>query len=144
MLEVDAPAGPVRAHMPDLSDAHVRKQYAPVVLKAFIRISESWGINVKARCTLLGGIPQQTYYKWARGQVSTLSRDVLERISVILGVHKGLQLFFVDDFARLRWLEAKNEDTPFQGQSPLERMMGGSLMDLYAVRQYVDALRGGR
>jgi len=39
------------------------------------------------------------------------------------------------------WVSRKNTD--FNGQSPLERMLGGDMTDLAYVRQYLDALRGG-
>jgi hypothetical protein len=32
----------------------------------------------------------------------------------------------------------------FNGQSALQRMLGGQVADLYVVRQYLDAQRGGK
>jgi hypothetical protein len=131
---------------PDLSalrDQETRKSYSPAAMKAFVRIAEKWDLSVPERCVLLGDIPKATYYKWARGDVSALSRDVLERIGIVLGIHKGLQLFFAEEGGRLRWFKAPNHDYAFHGKSPLGRMLDGGVMDLYAVRQYIDALRGG-
>ena len=93
---------------------------------------------------MLGDIPRVTYHKWARGEVSALSRDQLERIGLVLGVYKGLQLLFADADGLKRWLKGRNDDYAFKGMSPLERMSQGGMADLNAVRQYVDAMRGGR
>jgi hypothetical protein len=42
-----------------------------------------------------------------------------------------------------RWLKAANTDLPFTGGSPLDRMVQGSIDDLYAVRRYLDGWREG-
>ena len=129
-------------HMTTLQDPETRKTYSPAAFKAFLRIAETWKLSVEERCILLGALPRATYYKWTKGQMGVLSRDVLERIGIVLGIHKGLQLFFADETARMRWFKAKNSDYAFRGASPLGRMLNGGVMDLYAVRQYIDALRG--
>ena len=71
-----------------------------------------------------------------------MSRDQLERISLLLGIHKGLKLLFSDEAAGLRWFKSANRDLPFGGAAPLDRALGGSIDDLYAVRRYIDAWRG--
>jgi len=71
-----------------------------------------------------------------------LSYDQLERISLTLGIYKGLKLLFADDASGPLWLKATNTDLPFGGGSPLERMLRGSIDDLYAVRRYLDGWRG--
>jgi hypothetical protein len=63
-------------------------------------------------------------------------------VSLVLGIYKALRLLFVDGLEALRWLKAGNHDLPFAGRSPLERMLLGSIDDLYAVRRYLDAWRG--
>jgi hypothetical protein len=92
---------------------------------------------------LLGGVPPSTYHKWKGGAVGTLSYDQLERISLVLGIYKALKLLFADDASGVRWLKAANSDLPFAGGSPLDRMLRGSIDDLYAVRRYLDGWREG-
>ncbi len=41
------------------------------------------------------------------------------------------------------WVKRPNTVAPFGGQTPLEHMLGGQVVDLYRVRQYLDAERGG-
>ena len=42
------------------------------------------------------------------------------------------------------WLRRPNSAPLFGGQSALQRMLGGQVADLYVVRQYLDAQRGGK
>jgi len=76
----------------------------------------------------------------------TLSYDQLERISLVLGQkksYKALKLLFADDASAVRWLRPRTRTSPFGGGRPLDRMLRGSIDDLYAVRRYLDGWRGG-
>ena len=42
------------------------------------------------------------------------------------------------------WLRKPNSAPLFGGHSALDRMLGGQVADLYVVRQYLDAQRGGK
>jgi len=125
-----------------LKDVDARKSYSNAAMKAFVRMMDQWQMSIADRCAILGDVPKQTYYKWARGAVGALSRDQLERIGITLGIYKGLQLLFSDEAGRLRWFKSPNEDYAFRGKSPSERLVDGGMTDLYAVRAYIDALRG--
>lgn len=127
-----------------LQDPDERRRMSAPAVRLFLKLADAWGLNVAQRRTLLGEISKQTYYNWQRGIVAALSRDQLERISLLLGVFKGLKLVFVSDENALRWLKSSNNDFEFAGMSPLDRMMNGGINDLYAVRRYVDAWRGVR
>ncbi len=132
-------------YSPDiLKDPETRKAYSNTAMKAFIRMMDAWDMTVSERCAILGDVPRQTYHKWARGDVSKLSRDQLERIGITLGIYKGLVLLFNDEKGRLRWFKSPNHDYAFRGKSPSERMTEGGMTDLYTVRSYVDGLRGAR
>jgi hypothetical protein len=67
---------------------------------------------------------------------------VLERISYVLGIYKALQILLPDATRADAWVRQPNTATPFGGRSALERMLGGNVGDLYAVREYLDAQRG--
>ena len=126
-----------------LSDPETRKAYSNTALKAFARMMDQWDVPVEQRCAILGDVPKTTYHKWVRDGAS-LSRDQLERIGLTLGTYKGLKLLFADEAGQLRWLKSPNEDYAFKGRAPIERMAEGGMLDLYAVREYVDAMRGAR
>ncbi len=111
-------------------------------LRAFFRIAEAWGLGVEEQITLLGSPGRSTYFKWKREGAAALPRDVLERISYILGIYKALQILLPDAAAADAWVRRPNQATPFGGRSALERMLSGNVSDLYLVRQYLDAERG--
>ena len=125
-----------------LRNSAVRKAYSGTAMKTFLRLMDLWQLFIVERCAILGDIPKQTYYKWARGDVGSLSRDQLERIGITLGIQKGLKLLFSDDAGGLRWFKSVNADYAFKGISPVERITQGGMTDLYAVRRYLDAMRG--
>jgi Protein of unknown function (DUF2384) len=125
-----------------LRDPKTRESLSGSAVRLFLKLADLWQLSVEQRRALLGDISRQTYHNWQNGKVATLGRDQLERISLLLGTHKGLKLLFVDDAAGLRWLKSDNQDIPFAGKSPLERALQGSINDLYVVRRYIDAWRG--
>ncbi|HEX9106301.1 MAG TPA: MbcA/ParS/Xre antitoxin family protein, partial [Longimicrobiales bacterium] len=111
-------------------------------LRAFFRIADAWRLGVEEQITLLGSPGRSTYFKWKREGAASLPRDVLERISYILGIYKALQILLPDAVAADAWVRRPNAATPFGGRSALERMLSGNVIDLYLVRQYLDAERG--
>lgn len=125
-----------------LRDPKVREGMSSAAVRLFLKLADHWNLSVDDRRALLGGIARQTYHNWRRGKVGTLNRDQLERISLLLGTHKGLKLLFADEAAGLRWFNSANSDLPFGGASPLDRALRGGMGDLYAVRRYIDAWRG--
>jgi hypothetical protein len=141
--EIDLPTVAPGVLAPDaLRDPKVRERMSPTAVRLFLRLSELWRLAVDQRRALLGDISRPTYHNWKRGKVGTLTRDQLERISLVLGIHKGLKLLFADEASATRWLTSLNRDLPFGGRSPLERALHGGMDDLYAVRRYIDAWRG--
>jgi hypothetical protein len=72
-----------------------------------------------------------------------LSRDVLERLSNILGIYKSLAILLPDVKAADEWVRKPNAAPVFGGKSALDRMLAGNVSDLNLVRRYLDAQRGG-
>jgi Protein of unknown function (DUF2384) len=125
-----------------LRDPKVRERLSPAAVKLFLKLSGLWQLAIDQRRALLGEISKPTYHNWQNGKIGTLTRDQLERISLVLGIHKGLKLLFADEANATRWFTSPNRDLPFGGISPLDRALRGSIDDLYAVRRYIDAWRG--
>ena len=126
----------------NIRDSEIRKQLSPSGFRLFVNFCNRWGFDEKQRLALLGDIHRQTYQKWKREGVNSLSRDQLERISLVLGIHKGLRLLFADHDSAKRWFFSKNHDLPFCGISPSDYLLKGTINNLYAVRRYIDAWRG--
>ncbi len=123
-------------------DSAFRERLSGPGLRIFFNIAGEWGLTVAQQRILLGGIPASTYHKWKSSAVGTLSYDQLERVSLVLGVYKAQKTLFANDATGVRWLKAANTDLPFGGGSPLDRLLRGSIDDLYAVRRYLDGWRG--
>jgi hypothetical protein len=120
-----------------------RRALSGPALRPFFRIAELWGLSADEQMTLLGVTSRSTFFKWKRAQDVTLPKDTLERISYILGIYKALQILLPDERAADAWIRQPNTAPPFEGQSALRRMLSGHVSDLYVVRQYLDAQRGG-
>lgn len=130
--------------LPRAADAPVTGRHmAQAGLRTFFRIAELWRLSVDEQIVLLGSPARSTYFKWKKEGAETLGRDVLERISYVLGIYKDLQLLLPDTAAADEWVRRPNEAVPFGGRSALERMLSGHVADLYEVRRYLDAERGG-
>ena len=114
-----------------------------VALKFFFNLMERWDCSVAEQRTLLGGIGQTTYYKYRKTPPARLPRDPLERISYLMGIHKALRLLFSNNPQRAyEWVRKPNSAAPFNGQSALDYMLQGRVMDLADVRRYLDGVRG--
>ncbi|GLQ97927.1 MbcA/ParS/Xre antitoxin family protein [Dyella mobilis] len=112
-------------------------------LRSFFKLADLWSLRIADQRKLLGDPPESTFYKWKRHQDGALGRDTLERISYLLGIYKALQILFPDVQQADAWLHKPNQAALFGGHSALERMLSGNVADLYVVRQYLDAQRGG-
>lgn len=119
------------------------KKIASAALQAFFNLSGRWGLSVSEERTLLGSPPESTFYKWkAEKTAGRLSRDALERISYLLGIYKALNILLPSTRAADEWVRKPNTAPLFYGQSAIERMLAGSIIDLADVRRYLDAQRG--
>jgi hypothetical protein len=112
-------------------------------LRTFFRIADAWQLNAEDARVLLGKPSRSTFFAWKKAGEGQLSRDTLERISYILGIYKALQILLPDPSAADAWVRKPNTAPLFGGEPALVRMLSGNVADLYVVRQYLDALRGG-
>ena len=133
---------PARPPEPAVAAAATADKLAGPALRAFFRIAGAWKLSTAQQRVLLGNPPPSTYFKWKKTQAGALPRDVLERISYILGIYKALQILLPDPERADRWITEPNTAPLFGGGSALDRMLGGNVGDLYVVRQYLDAQRG--
>ena len=119
-------------------------QLSGPALRTFFNIAEKWKLSAEQSRVLLGSPPRSTFFKWKQTGQGALSRDTLERISYVFGIYAALQILLPDPAAADSWIRKPNDVPLFAGRSALERMLGGQVADLLAVRQYLDAERGGR
>jgi uncharacterized protein (DUF2384 family) len=112
----------------------------PVELEAFFSIAEHWDLSTEDCLKLLGSPGRSTFFKWKK-EGGALPNDTVERISHILTIWKALQILFTVEERAIRWLRRPNEF--FDGKAALDIMLDGRVADIYKVRQYLDAQRGG-
>ena len=138
-----AKRAPARANTNAAVEADTGNLAAPA-LRAFVRIAALWSLSADEQLVLLGNPPRSTFFKWKKEPESALlARDALERISYILGIYKALQILLPEPASADAWIRKPNQAALFGGRSALDRMLFGNVSDLYVVRQYLDAMRGG-
>lgn len=112
-------------------------------LRTVFNIFDKLGLTVDEGRVLLGGIPRSTYHRWKKTPESaTVSRDLEERLSYILGIYKALQILVPDERQRRLFLRRENTAPICHGVTPIDVMLGGRVSDLYRVRRWLDGERG--
>lgn len=108
-------------------------------MKGFTAIAQAWGLTAEEARNLLGMPPARTFYAWRAGHISRMPTDTLRRIGYIAGIYKALEILYSDPHLADTWVKRPN--AAFAGQTPLQRMLAGDIVDLAAVRSYLDAAR---
>jgi hypothetical protein len=109
-------------------------------LAVFFGLAEEWSLSADQQMKLLGSPARSTFFKWKK-EGGLISGDTLERISHLLAIHKALNILFTDPDRATAWLRRPNKY--FDDLTAMDVMLGGKLSDIYRVRAYVDAQRGG-
>jgi hypothetical protein len=124
------------------SDPKIRRQMSGPAVRAFFRIGEAWELTMADQRALLGWPPESTFYKYKAGNVALLSYDMLERISLILGIYKDLHILYPDAGLADRWVKLPNSNSLFGGRPALAFLKDGGMDALFQVRRLLDARRG--
>lgn len=124
-----------------LNPINMEKVHA-TALTAFFNITKRWDISAEEEQILLGSPPRSTFFKWKREHKGHLSKDILERISYIMGIYKALRILLPNEKASYQWPKRSNTAPLFNGRTALDKMLGGQVIDLADVRRYLDAERG--
>ena len=94
---------------------------------------------------VLLGVSQPSVYRWKSNPevaANSNSRDLVERLSYILGIYKALHILLPDPRLADTWINRPNTAPLFGGHPPRERIFGGHVADLYEVRRWLDGQRG--
>ncbi|TXK61041.1 MbcA/ParS/Xre antitoxin family protein [Alkalisalibacterium limincola] len=111
-------------------------------LRTVFRIADEWGLSTAQLMVLLGDPSRTTFFRWKSGEVAQVSRDLLERLSYLVGIYKALQILLPQGDHASAYLKRPNTAPLFAGRTPLQVMLGGQVADLFQVREYLDAQRG--
>lgn len=134
-----APPEPKRSPSPRMAAAD--PQTVAAGFRAVFRIFDAWEVSSDQAMTLLGKPARSTFYKWRQGEIGSPSHDTISRVSYILGIYRALQILYRDPRLADGWIKRPN--AAFAQRSALDRMNGGDIADLVAVRDHLDAARGG-
>lgn len=113
-----------------------------VIVKAVVRATQQWGLTGQEAAALFD-VPQATWDRMKQDAFrGRLDRDKVTRASLIIGILKGLRLLFNGPLTA-DWPSLPNKGAPYDGKRPIDMMIAGGIPAMAAVRQHIDALRGG-
>lgn len=109
--------------------------------RTMIALFERWTVSDIDASRILGGISAKTFRRWKDGDFGRVNRDLADRMSNLLGIHKALRIIFVDPATGYEWMQSKN--STFGDRSALDVMRQGGMEDIVRIRRYLDSVRGG-
>jgi hypothetical protein len=110
------------------------------LLPAIFNIFSLWRLTGQQQMMLLGLSNEKTLYNWKnQPEKAKLTRDCLERASYILGIYRALRILFPDEAQSDRWIHTPNDNPLFDGSAPVDKMLGGLVVDLAVVREHLDS-----
>jgi hypothetical protein len=127
------------AAAPQFNEAQ-RAGLARSVAKLF---DEQWRLNSADALMLLGlnESSRTTLERYRDGRPLGQNRDLLERVSHLMGIHKSLRLLYPrNPEMRSAWISTPNG--AFGGQRPLDVARTYGLPGLLMIRAHLDARRG--
>ena len=117
-------------------------EQATIIIKAVVRSFEFWGLSNREAAELFN-VPSATWSRMkAGGFKGRLDQDRKTRASLIIGIFKGLRLFFNGPLT-YGWPKSANSGPIFAGMTPTAYMIDGGIPAMLKVRHYIDGLRGG-
>ena len=137
---------PVPATSLNLSEPATRLRLTPSAIDGMVRLAGLWRLSTEETCLLLGDMSERSWFRLKKqgraDRALRLSQDMLTRISVLVGIFKGLRLLFSEPLAD-DWIRLPNRGALFGGRSPLLVAIERGIPGMLDIRNHVDALRGG-
>ena len=122
----------------DLRSGAARSRLAHMVTRLF----EHWDLSLPEQSGLLGlsTSNRASIARYRAGEPLADNRDLLDRVSCLLGIHKTLRIIFPQnrDLA-YRWMSTFNRRL---GQRPVDLVLEHGFEGLIAVRRYLELERG--
>ena len=126
---------PVMAAEP--KSLRVTKEEAQAGARAIVRLFDAWGLSDREARELLGGIGQDTWLRWKENNRVRVSRDLGTRLGLLLSIHSSLRTIYRDKSVGNAWVKKSNR--VFEGRTPLDVMMAGTIFSMARVRNYLMA-----
>ncbi|BEQ15653.1 MbcA/ParS/Xre antitoxin family protein [Desulfoferula mesophila] len=127
------------ATRPDLASPQAREGMAKLVTNLFDR----WGLDTAQQLQLLGMSPSSraALGRYRQGRPLPDSRDLRDRVGLLLAVHKALGLLYPHN-PNLKYGWVKRRNQAFDNRTPLETMIEQGIAGLARVARYLDYVRG--
>jgi len=115
------------------------------VLPVIFNILDKWSCTQAQQVAILGLTSRSTLNKYRNHPESAkVSKDLLERMSYILNIHKCLRIMFTAEESVYQWVQKPNSHPFFAGRSAMDIMNQGKVVDLYQIASRLNAWRGGK
>jgi hypothetical protein len=125
----------------DAGGASYTRAQARAMQRAVLRLFEHWSVSDADAAIILGGIAPRTVSRWRAGELGRVTRDLADRMSLLLGIHKSLRILFEEPGRGYRWIKAPND--AFGGRSALDILRQGGMADIARLRSYLVSVRAG-
>lgn len=115
-------------------------------LRVAVGILEKWQASGEQACRVLR-ISRSTYTRAKQGGSQwsvSLDADQMQRISFVLNIHAALRLVFDNPENVYGFATMANDNSFFNGRTPLEVMSQGDMISLYETFRRIDVLRGAQ
>lgn len=109
-----------------------RRRFSKPVMRAFLKVTERWGLTRKEQMALLG---MKSFNKFAEARKNErlLTSIELEIISKVLRIYKCLHVLLPNDADK--WMRKPNE--MFSGDSALDYVLGKEKVKMVSVERLV-------
>jgi len=116
-----------------------RSELAKMVITLFTR----WQLSTEDQLSLLGlsTTNRGALTRYRKGEPLASNRDLLERVGILLGIHKSLRLLFPRN-RELAYTWMTQGNRAFDGMTPAESIKKWGFTGLLMVRAYLDKARG--
>lgn len=115
-------------------------------LRAAVGILDKWQASGEQACRILR-ISRSTHTRAKQGDANwsvSLDSDQMQRISFVLNIHAALRLVFDNPENVYGFPAMANDNSFFNGRTPLEIMSQGDMISLYETFRRIDVLRGAQ
>ena len=112
-------------------------QQASTALRVAIKILQLWGVLEQEQSVILGFNRKNLTEDQMQ---SALSKDQLSHISLILDIHATLRSVFSNPANQHGFMRMRNNNSFFDGRTPIEIVGSGELKDLYETWHRIKSL----
>ncbi|MEH6566630.1 MAG: hypothetical protein V7756_14980 [Halopseudomonas sp.] len=112
-------------------------QQASTALRVAIKILQLWGVLEQEQSVILGFNRKNLTEDQMQ---SALSKDQLSHISLILDIHATLRSVFSNPANQYGFMRMRNNNSFFNGRTPMEIIGSGELKDLYETWHRIKSL----